>query len=467
MKSRRLPLLLALLAPALCLIAASCTRPNKSASTWQPPRPVRIEGGKGWMNYNGSWLPWTTEPVNDSAAGLLLRDGDWVVGAASSSFVYRATDGTVLKTTAEETLVRLAGKVVGVSLEKEGSGRAWLETASASELASVRLLALPSEVKPAWLPALTRLAAANRHVDLMVESTPALRQALRLFQPHLLIVKKPDTEGCILVSGQHQLETLFLADGSASDLDFLRRLPRLQRLVLLDTDCEKPGTLFAGLGNLRSLHLTLARSRDLSELGDLPSGLEELSICSAKGTVELRSLAKLTHLRMLSLAGCEATGALAELDVLRQLQWVALPPNITQQQFAAFIAAHRSLRLLELVGCEGVTDLRPLHELRELEGLVLAAKGKSASALLASPQNVGVLRSLKSLRFVGLPVDAFKESPGQIAEIRNALPDALVVPTKPFCLGSGWILLLLPVVMLAGRFGARRRKAVPTTPHHA
>ena len=112
MKSRRLPLLLALLAPALCLIAASCTRPDKSASSWQPPRPVRIEGGKGWMNYNGSWLPWTPEPVNDSAAGLLLRDGDWVVGAASSSFIYRATDGTVLKTTAEETLVRLAGKVV-------------------------------------------------------------------------------------------------------------------------------------------------------------------------------------------------------------------------------------------------------------------------------------------------------------------------------------------------------------------
>jgi hypothetical protein len=99
--------------------------------------------------------------------------------------------------------------------------------------------------------------------------------------------------------------------------------------------------------------------------------------------------------------------------------------------------------------------LAPLRDLRNLEGLILAGSFK----------HIEVVRELKSLRFVGLAADAFKESPEQIAEIRKALPDALVVPVGGFCLGSGWILLLIPAVAVARLLAGRRRPATTGSRH--
>jgi hypothetical protein len=48
--------------------------------------------------------------------------------------------------------------------------------------------------------------------------------------------------------------------------------------------------------------------------------------------------------------------------------------------------------------------------------------------------------------------------PDQVAAVQKALPDALVVQVEPFCLGSGWILLLVPVPFVA-RWIRRRRSA--------
>ncbi len=86
-------------------------------------------------------------------------------------------------------------------------------------------------------------------------------------------------------------------------------------------------------------------------------------------------------------------------------------------------------------------DLEPLRGLRHLQGLVLHD----------GYENLEVLKELRTLRYVGVSEDLIDESPAQIAAIRQALPDAVVVRIAPFCLGSGWILLLIPVLALAWR----------------
>jgi hypothetical protein len=129
---------------------------------------------------------------------------------------------------------------------------------------------------------------------------------------------------------------------------------------------------------------------------------------------------------------------------------MGLPPKISKGQFGSFVQAHPDLRILEMVGCDDVTDLAPLRGLANLEGLILT--GRSS--------NLEVVPTLKSLRFVGVPTEVFKKSPDQVMAIQKALPDALVVPVSGLCLGSGWILLLIPAFGAAMLLTRRSRTAV-------
>jgi hypothetical protein len=65
---------------------------------------------------------------------------------------------------------------------------------------------------------------------------------------------------------------------------------------------------------------------------------------------------------------------------------------------------------------------------------------------------------------LGLDQELFKKSPDQVAAIRKARPDALVVPVSKLCLGSGWILALIPAIGAAA-LRIRRRPATTGERH--
>jgi hypothetical protein len=457
MKTRWLLPLTTLPAAALLILAVSCTLTDRSAKSWSLSQPVSIAGGEGeaWMNLFSSWGVWQSLSVDGGTAGLLLRDGDLIGGKAAT--VYRASDGPALKPTSNKWSMHLAGKVVSVSLESGTEGREWLEKAPAQDLAAIRFLTLPDDPDATLLPTLKRLAAVNPSVALVVQSSAMLKQVLPLFRPHVLILGAGalDAEARKIMADQQQVETLFVSGDTPGSLDFLPMLHGLRRLIVNGWDVAKAGPLPAGLHNLRSIVVVGSTTKDLAALDAAPAGLDELSLLGFDDLADVRALAKWPGLKMLILSGSKKVLELPNLAGLTQLRWAGLPPETTQEQFVAFIAAHRDLKILELAGCEKVTDLAPLRELRELQGLILNGPY----------QHLEVVRDLKSLRFVGLHKDVFKKSPDQIAEIRKALPDALVVPVSGLCLGSGWILLLIPAVA-AARLLAWRRPAT-TGPRHA
>ena len=458
MKTRLLLTVTVLPAAALLLLAGSCNRSDRSAKPWSLPRPVSIAPGEGWVGIFPSWVTWVSGSIDGGTAGLLLRDGDLIMGGDILT-VYSASDGPALEFTSNKWGgLLLAGKVVSVSLEKGTEGREWLEKAPAQDLAAIRFLMLPKEPDATLLPTLKRLAAVNPGVGLGVGPNATLQQVLPLFRPRALMIDNAsvDAAGRKIVADQPQVETLLVSGEEPGSLGFLPMLHGLRRLALMGWDVEKAGPLPAGLQGLRSIVVSDSAMKDLSALDAAPAEMEELSLTGCKELTDVRALAKRPGLKtlILSLSGGDKAMDLSSLAGLKQLQWVGLPLNTSQDQFAAFIAAHRDLKILELTGCAKVTDLAPLRELKELEGLILNGPY----------QHLEVVRELKSLRFVGLQKDAFKNSPDQIAEIRKALPDALVVPVGGFCLGSGWILLLVPVVVVASSL-AWRRRAVPGSRH--
>jgi hypothetical protein len=288
-------------------------------------------------------------------------------------------------------------------------------------------------------------------VALGVQSNAVVQQVLPLFRPRVLLLpgEALDAEGRRIMEDQQQVETLVISGKTPGSLDFLPMLHGLRRLAIGSWDVGKAGPLPAGLQGLKSIVVFDSTMKDLAALDAAPAGMEELSLLGCDDLADVRALAKLPGLKTVILDGNKEALNLSSLAGLTQLRWVGLPPETTQEQFATFIRAHQDLKILELIDCQKVTDLAPLRELKKLEGLILNGDFEHLDAV----------RELKSLRFVGVPSNTYKKSPDQVTAIKRALPDALVVPVSGFCLGSGWILLLVPAAILARILAARRPAA--------
>jgi hypothetical protein len=102
--------------------------------------------------------------------------------------------------------------------------------------------------------------------------------------------------------------------------------------------------------------------------------------------------------------------------------------------------------VVELIDCPDVKDLSPLKQKENLKILVLHLVDNW-------PENLG---SLNQLELIILSKEIFDKSPERISELRQQLPDTLIVPGSGLCMGSGWLLLILPMI-IASRFLFRRR----------
>jgi hypothetical protein len=129
------------------------------------------------------------------------------------------------------------------------------------------------------------------------------------------------------------------------------------------------------------------------------------------------------------------------------LRWISLPESITQQEFERLCLGLPAVEVVEVIDCPGIEDLLPLQQLEQLRILALQLEQEQLSGL----------DSLNQLELLILTDDLFMDNSYSISELRSSLPSTQVVPGSGLCLGSGWLLLLLPLIFLFRM--AMRRKA--------
>jgi hypothetical protein len=448
MNSSRALLLVALVIGAG---AVSYFARRASPDDWQAPRVVTIESDEKLAALTPSWVSWLSDAEPAQKQALLLRDGDYL-GGDTIGFRYANSDGAALKLTFNEWSIRLGETTVAVMLS-EAEGRAWLNSASAAQLTGLRGVEIPSELDAETLASLKRLGAANPGVDLAVKAPAVLQQVLPLFQPRSVFVTEGATGDLSALANQGSIEELLINASEPGNLAVLATMPKLSRLILGGWDIAKAGALPSGLSALRTLIVIDADDmKDLSPIRNVASNLEELSLLGLQNLTSLAGIERFSGLRALVLSGTEGLSDLSALAAQKQLRWVGLPKSITQEQFVAFTKAHPNLEILDLMGTEHVTELASLSTLKQLRGVVLDGPYS----------NLDPIRSLTSLQFVGIAKKTWDASPDQVAAIRKALPDAIVVRVSPLCLGSGWI--LLPVLILAACWWLRRQPRQANAP---
>ena len=481
MRAIRMMAVAGLLAILLFCGGVSCLRlpfADLGRASWAPPQAVKVTGPVTWIglrNLVGPVGAVCKEKGDTNHLGMLICDGDFLLvstktdingkeATTDSLFLYRRSDGPLLAFTYAPQRLVLGDRTVTLDLsDNEVAGWDWLRQAAPAELRALRLVALPADlgqdasVATAREALLRKLAAANPEVGLVTDDpdNPFLGMVFSLFRPRQLVASGcPDTAAAqakflAVLGRQAQLETLAIEAKNISSLAFLSRLPRLRRLILTEWDPAKTGPLPEQCAGLRTLAATLEhpQPKSLAAIVGL-TALEELELTST-GALDLAVLNRMPWLRHLSLF-CGEKIDLAPLRALPHLTWLGLPVvDLSPAEFAALLEAVPSVHYLDVWAEKENTNLASVTRLPDLEALTVYDEFDPG----ALP-----LETLKKLRFLALPNDAWKNQAfaARVAQFEKEHPACQVVKLKPLCLGSGWILLL---ALTAGvSFLARRRQ---------
>jgi len=420
---------------------------------------VKLQGVEDIFNMSRLDFAWIPAGIEGYPPAIHMADGDVLTVGEKLLFPYKAMDGTTPQIKAENARVTLNGVVVSLSLE-DAAAWDWLRSASEQELKLLRFISCDDRLEPERMTVLKRVARVNPSIGLMLapplsvseDSSATMTEVLPLFQPRLLVSERlcaqDDVEHCF--PSLENVEAYWGGVDSGGDqktrsrrISFLSQMPHLRRLHLPEWQ-PGDGPIPPDLKQLKSLSIATTDITDVSPILHL-EGLEELRI--VEGLKSIAGISQLKKLRKLALTGCKEITDLSPLAGL-SLTWLSFPATVSQEKFEKAIKQQSELEVVELVRCENVKDLTCLETLADLQVLVIVE---------TEIDNLEPLQKLKNLRLLVLDKKTCEEIPEKVEELEKALPDCVISAGAGFCLGSGWILLLVPVVTIVGVASAWRR----------
>jgi len=275
----------------------------------------------------------------------------------------------------------------------------------------------------------------------------SLHDLLSIFRPRFLVIDDswdlPDPEESHCLSN---LELLWIEGNVPALAKLASCCSNLESLIVAQWEPE-PGELLplAGLKKLQSFTIAESGLTSLSVV-ELPESLRNLYMISCETLSDISMLVGLKNLKRMGLTQCNSVQSMEVLRTMAYLQWLSFPPNISHQEFVELTGRFRHLEGVELIDCWEIEDLAPLQHLPELKTLVLQLEKEQLS----------MLDSLEQLKLVILTSEVFGDNPEWVKELRLSLPNTTIVPGSGICLGSGWLLLLLPFILIFRHFYRRK-----------
>jgi hypothetical protein len=385
----------------------------------------------------------------------------------SNLLVYREEDPSQLTFEVRGCCLLMNGKPVLLFRGENGADAvAWLSSAPEVDLESLRGVELSPELLLYGNEALDRLAKHNIHVGLALPNEPSENkgaehtekgeeewvrrtvEAVNKFRPHIVtlpldILSSPNLEDTVLQDAQWLLLG-FPNDKPEDGALLLRHMERASSVRHLLLGRQIPDINWQRFEKLRSLVLWKREDLDLRPLATMPN-LESLSIAESQN-IDVTPLGKIPNLKVLNLIGTKSVENLSHLDDA-YLTWFTPPSDITSEQLGMFLRQHPELRVLVLYQTEDL-HLDVLRSIPDLRVLVLATEVEDLDAVT----------SLEHLELLVLHQEYWKDGAYWPVTLHRKRPDIEIALGGGLCLGSGWILLLVPATALAIWSTRKRRR---------
>jgi hypothetical protein len=405
------------------------------------PHPVEIfefTNSEEICNYSKSFLLSLNKPdQNKNVSVLGFREDLFFYG----EFLFQLEDTSTTRRFSVEyndSIMYLNGKAASIALKGKNQSTLFLKDLKDKDLSTNLTIGFDGKIPESAWPDLKEIAVVRPGAGLVCNVEFKEMQGLfRLFHPRRILAPVIFSSDYGSLAGLTDLQLLFYTPGDSANISPLPALPKLDILYLSDID-EKailPGDLLKNNRQISKLGLQRSGSIDLALLEPLEN-LKELVIRDADTLLNLDRINQHTGLEVLSLQGKDLKFDPALIRV-PGLRWISLPSSVTQEAFNRLCETHPNLEVVELIRNDTISDLRQLAKLSKLSGLMV----------MDTVTDVATVRGLKNLKFLSLPENLLNDSL-KTAVWKAALPGTTIVANEGFCLGSGWLLLLIPLVIV-------------------
>jgi hypothetical protein len=224
----------------------------------------------------------------------------------------------------------------------------------------------------------------------------------------------------------------------AATMNLLKKKDMRKLRRLLAYESEGAGRVLDACPHVKAVSI----GKDVDELPNLYHlhDLEELHISLKKSPpLDFGRLPRPDRLRALTI---NVTTKLTGLEKLVNLEF--LNPGeakLTNTELANLLSNCPNLIFLDLSRAK-VESLEPLRKSLQLEVVALGDFMKEEES------NYSPLGDLPKLRYVALNNDLSDSDSDAEAAVRDVCPQAVIYWHDKFCLGSGWLLLFLPVLLV-------------------
>jgi hypothetical protein len=388
------------------------------------------------MNYSKSlyMVSYKSDSVNPTA--LLASEGD-LICYGDEFFIYRRSIGNKFQFNTSDEGGYINGKITTLNLRRSNSVIPWFKQMKTADLSALEFIKIDSLVHESYYPYLTDLARIKPGIGLYYDGDlNDISGMIKLFNPRYIVGSIIYGRDFDLLSGLTSLELLVATFDDSVNTGPLPAMPGLKHLFLAKGN-DKVILNDKFLSENRSLErITIMESKriDFSLLIPL-SNLKELVLCNFDTIVNFDLIKNHKNLEVLSIIG-EKSDYMPERDGLDGIRWITFSPEVTQGVFDSFINGHPDLEVAEILDNDTISSLASLSVLRNLYGLTIT----DTLTDLAS------VKSLKNLKYLSLPSSVLEDKVVK-DDLHKLMPGSRIVANEGFCLGSGWLLLIVPLIL--------------------
>lgn len=380
---------------------------------------------------------------------LLTRNGDWL---STDDFIFsvRRDLQDTLRVQQLDSLLYINGDLAGISISKDSPPLSFFNQLSAEEISRLRTINFENPIWDSIRPYLKKIALLNPSVDIVyrseMDSVSLLNRDLlwlsQYFHPRALFLEnETDSISISSLAKFPSLETLFITLPIKGE-GYLPQLPHLKEIILCNNeDSTSIGSdFFKENPDLESLTIIDIEGRNidwtsLNKLKKLRNLYIESDSIILNGIYEHHPYLKSLHLGLYK-EGVSNPGIFKK----NKLKWLSLNPAddpFMEQNPKVFKDSFPELEYLEFENNDSLLDYRNFKNFKKLKYLIVYGKVGLDSTL----------HNLDRLRYLSLSDEFLKDSVNLI-KLQKALPNTIITPNSGACLGSGWLLLIIPLAGL-------------------